>query len=250
MEKFKETKIKETINIENNKKTKKERNLKVDKGIKQNMFNSLKIIFKIFKIILLILVFFIIIFLINLIPEIASFIKKEKKYINIYGFSPLTIISGSMVPNIQIGDIVLIKNFEKPDTIFRRIKNISKKAEENKNNKENKNNNNIKETNIKKEKLQKEDIATYVKEGSLITHRIVDLKDESVIFKGDNNNTLDTPVKYEDIIGKEEKIIKRAGIYIKIFKEANVLIPFLSSIFLFFIASNIDEYEEEKKNQR
>ena len=73
--------------------------------------------------------------------------------------------SGSMLPELQVGEIIIL---------------------------------------VKQKKYETEDIITYQTENSyFITHRIVQILDEGYITKGDSNNTEDeTVVKQEQIQGK------------------------------------------------
>ena len=47
------------------------------------------------------------------------------------------------------------------------------------------------------------DIAVYRMENSLIVHRIKDIKGDYVIFKGDNNNFVDSPVRKKKVLYKK-----------------------------------------------
>lgn len=57
---------------------------------------------------------------------------------------------------------------------------------------------------IKKSKKYKEkDIVTFLDQDDfLVTHRIVNLKENSIITKGDNNDLTDEPVLYSSVKGK------------------------------------------------
>lgn len=123
---------------------------------------------KILKCILYPIAIFIVICAINIIYQ--KTIKKEEN-INLFGFRPYIVLSGSMEPNLQVGDMV-----------------VSKKVNE-------------KEVGIG-------DIITFEDEnGATITHRVVDIiiKDGKKLYqtKGDNNNTKDIGlVSIENIKGK------------------------------------------------
>lgn len=162
------------------------------------------------NILLLVLVFLCLIFVLSLSKEIFKFLKGEKEYINIYGYTPLNIISGSMEPELSVGDLIIVKLF--PD----------------------------------KESLNVGDIITF-KDEKLVTHRIIDKKENYVITKGDYNNKVDDPVEYEKIIGVLHKKISKFGIYLYVIKQPQVIIPFISSIFLIIIAVNINLDDESKK---
>lgn len=47
------------------------------------------------------------------------------------------------------------------------------------------------------------DIVTYKdKNGSVVTHRIIEKQEDKLITKGDNNNTTDEPIEQKQIFGK------------------------------------------------
>ena len=86
---------------------------------------------------------------------------------------------GSMEPEIKVGDIV----FMKP---------------------------------VKQEELHTGDIISFTSGSMMVTHRIVDIKEEDgktyYITKGDNNNSEDIePIEYENIIGKCNGKIPKIG---------------------------------------
>ena len=56
---------------------------------------------------------------------------------------------------------------------------------------------------IKKSKsYEVNDVATYEEDGMYVTHRIVSINGDEVILKGDANNTNDTPINKNAIVGK------------------------------------------------
>ena len=90
----------------------------------------------------------------------------KQKLPTILGFTGVTIISGSMEPEISVGDYVIIKR-------------------------------------AKKENIQKGSIITFEQNGVLVTHRVEDVVSDGVYStKGDANNTVDSKfVNFEDILG-------------------------------------------------
>lgn len=85
--------------------------------------------------------------------------------IKIYGFSVATITSGSMKPQLQVGDVIIMKECESYD---------------------------------------ENDIITYKANNEyLVTHRIIERNGDNFVTKGDNNNTKDTnTVSIENVEGK------------------------------------------------
>ena len=112
---------------------------------------------------------------------------QKNQYINIFGYSVLSAETGSMSPTIEKGDIVIIK--------------IGDEIKEN-------------------------DIITYKKDNVLITHRISKINENTIIAKGDYNNTDDLPIQKEQVIGKVVFIENNVEIWKKVFTDA-----FISLIF-------------------
>ena len=49
---------------------------------------------------------------------------------------------------------------------------------------------------------KKRDIITYKSDNAFITHRIIKMDGDSIIAKGDNNNTQDKPITKDAVLGK------------------------------------------------
>ena len=121
------------------------------------------------------------IFILSFFIIILNFISiKSDKAFQIIGFRSYTVLSGSMKPKIQPGDVVVI-------------------------------------TNRNKEDLKKGDIITFNGEDNdIITHRIIDIQNNSYITKGDNNNSIDAfAVPFENVIGKVLFHIPKIGYIIE-----------------------------------
>ncbi len=107
---------------------------------------------------------------------VQKIIYKEKTP-SFLGVKTYVVISGSMKPNIEIGDVVIVK---------------------------------------KEKELKEGDIISYRKGKSVITHRITSITEENgekvYRTKGDNNNAEDSEKITEEIIeGKVTKIIPKIG---------------------------------------
>lgn len=70
-----------------------------------------------------------------------------------------------------------------------------------------------------KEEIEMGDIVVYKNERGFTIHRVIRLNENSLITKGDANNKEDSPVKYEDVVGKAVTL-----------KETTVRIPLLGNI--------------------
>lgn len=102
--------------------------------------------------------------------------KGKQKLPTVLGFTGVTVISGSMEPEISVGDYVIIK---KP----------------------------------KKEDIQKGTIITFEQDGVLVTHRVESVVNDGVYStKGDANNTVDSQlVKFENILGTSALVVPKFG---------------------------------------
>lgn len=97
-----------------------------------------------------------------------------------------SITSGSMWPELKKGDLILIKGINSKEDI-----NIG-------------------------------DVIVYSNIKGFTIHRVIEMNEDSLITKGDANNVKDSPIKYEEIIGKALTI-----------NEKTFRIPFLGIISVF-----------------
>lgn len=121
---------------------------------------------------------FIVICAINIIYQ--KIVIKEKN-INLFGFRPYIVLSGSMEPNLQVGDMVVSRA-------------------------------------VREEQVEIGDVITFEDEyGATITHRVEDIiiKDGKKLYKtkGDNNNTSDVGlITIENIKGTYAFKVNKLGI--------------------------------------
>lgn len=160
----------------------------------------------IINILLYIILVIVIVYNISLI--IQKIIYKEKTP-SILGIKTYVVISGSMKPNIEIGDVVIVK---------------------------------------KENELKEGDIISYRKGESVITHRITSVTEENgeKIYrtKGDNNNTEDSEKITNEIIeGKVIKTIPKIGNVTFILKNRITLIVML----LILCKCILSSYKKNKK---
>lgn len=115
---------------------------------------ALKSLFTIF---LVFIVFMIIIYL-------SSKIIFKNKVPNLFGYSILRVVTGSMDPTIGVGDFVVIK---------------------------------------KCDSYKVDDIVTFIdSNGNIITHRIKEINKDMMITQGDANNTADDEIHVSSVVGK------------------------------------------------
>lgn len=117
---------------------------------------------------------------------LVSKYNSKEKATNILGNYIFKVATGSMEPTIKIGDIILVKR-------------------------------------SKEYKIN--DIITYETKGIYVTHRIIDIKDNKYITKGDANNTADKGISKKEIIGK----------YIKNLVIIRIILDFIVNDYLFII---------------
>ncbi|EOT2960074.1 signal peptidase I [Clostridium perfringens] len=114
----------------------------------------------IFNTIYYIVIFMLVIILVN------NFMSKSDSIFKAVGFRTYSILSGSMEPEINTGDLAIVKSVDAED-------------------------------------VKVGEIITFKYEGKVVTHRVVKKNEEGFITKGDNNNANDTEiVGREDLIGK------------------------------------------------
>lgn len=155
-----------------------------------------------------------IIFVLGIIAIIAIWTSiqlnvQNKEYIDLFGYSLFSTETGSMSPTIEKGDVVIVK--------------LGQQVQEN-------------------------DIITYKNNNSFITHRIIEMDGESIIAKGDNNNTQDEPITKEAIVGKVTFIINNVEIWKKVFSDISVIIPVVITVILFIILVSYKEKTGEKND--
>lgn len=103
-------------------------------------------------------ILFIIIIIFTIILNLCS-----KFNVSLFHFRIYRVVTGSMVPYLNVSDIILIKDDLNYDV---------------------------------------GDVVTYEKDNIFITHRIVDIKDDLITTKGDANDTNDVSINEKDIVGK------------------------------------------------
>lgn len=127
---------------------------------------------------------------------IYSFISTQilkKDYTNIFGYTYYSVATGSMKPVISPNDLIFVKI----------TKNVSKG-----------------------------DIITFKDNGSIVTHRLIDINNNKYITKGDANNTSDIGINKSDVIGKVVYVITPDVI----FKGIVVILIFI----IFIVILNFD----------
>ena len=145
-------------------------------------------------------------------------LKIEKNdYANLFGYTFFEVATGSMSPTMEIGDVVIVK--------------ITKQVEQN-------------------------DIIVYIDGENIITHRLIEIKENELIAKGDANNSEDKPIQQDMVLGEVIKILPKVGIWRKIFTSSEVvglilvLIVLFSAVFMFWGSDSKEKEEKEGNNEK
>jgi len=121
---------------------------------------------------------------------------QKKDYINLFGFTFFRVITGSMEDTISVNDIVIVK--------------------------------------ITQEDIGVKDIISYKSKNNIITHRVVTINSQTIITQGDANNTPDSPINREEIIGRVIFIIP-VTVTIKVFTSPEVVGSILLAILIVWV---------------
>lgn len=136
----------------------------------------------------------------------------KKDYVNICGYTFFEVATGSMASTINVGDIVVVR--------------ITNEINENQ-------------------------IIVYRDGKDFIVHRIIRIDAHEIITRGDANNSEDTPIQKEQILGKVDYIIPKIGIWKKILLTPEILALIVGCIILLeitvFYFSKIKEEVNRKE---
>lgn len=147
--------------------------------------------------------------------NVNMFIQREfmdKKAPSIFGYSSAIVVSGSMHPYIETNDMIIIKS--QPEY------NIN-------------------------------DVVAFQTEKSIVTHRLIDKKEDGFVSKGDANNTEDTNlVKPENIVGKVILIIPKMGKAVSIAQSPLGMFVLVFSAFMIIIFPTKKKEDIEKEIEK
>lgn len=129
----------------------------------------------------------------------------QKDYANYFGYSMFEVVTGSMAPTININDAIIVKITDD---------------------------------------IKVNDIVTYSLNGDFITHRIIDMKGNKIVTKGDYNNSEDKIIDKSEVIGKVVKVLPKLGVWKEIILSPTVIIIFLVASVLFSIAFSYKSNKE------
>ena len=135
----------------------------------------------------------------------------DNMYPNFLGYTILQVESGSMEPTISTSDVVLVK--------------------------------------LDNSNVQKDDIVSYISDGSIITHRVLFIDGDKYTCKGDANNTIDATITKSVIIGEVVKVFPKLGVWKKVFSEPSIIFVLFITLVLFDMALSRKKPTQEKKEE-
>lgn len=143
-----------------------------------------------------IFIFLVVVIFISLYLIAVQVISKEEVP-KVFGFSKVVVVSGSMYPAIEVGDLLVIKE----------------QAE-----------------------YQVNDIVTYRSGSSLVTHRVETIEGKTLVTKGDANNVADEMIELSQVEGKMLLRIPQMGRFIMFLKTPlGIVLILLAGVLLFII---------------
>ena len=131
----------------------------------------------------------------------------------LFGIVPYVVLSGSMEPTIDTGSLCFINK------------------------------------NAKYEDVKEKDIIAFkLSDGTLVTHRAIEITETGIVTKGDNNDGADSnQVKKDNFVGKNLFWIPKVGYAVKAFQSTKGKIIIITSIVLLFTAGFL--FGENKKKE-
>ena len=131
----------------------------------------------------------------------------------ICGIVPYVVLSGSMEPTIDTGSLCFINKHAKIE--------------------------NIKEKDI---------IAFKLNDGTLVTHRVIEIGDNRVKTKGDNNDDVDGGyITANNFVGKNLFWIPKVGYVVKAFQTIKGKIIIITCVVLLFVIGLLFDEDKKKK---
>lgn len=118
---------------------------------------------------------------------------QHKQNANIFGYTAFEVATGSMSGTIEIGDLVIVKITDS---------------------------------------VEKEDIIVYQEQDHFVTHRVLEINGETIVTKGDANNSKDLPISNKQVLGKVVAVIPKVGIWKKVLTTPSVLIGIIITVLL------------------
>ena len=145
----------------------------------------MSILKKILNVVKIVMIVFLIIFIICFGSIVYQKKVLKSSMPNLFGYAGGTIVSGSMQPNIMIGDYVIVSVNGGYDV---------------------------------------GDVVMFKRGNSYIAHRVIEVFDDGVITKGDANETEDTKISKDEVVGPVVKVVKGFGNFLTFLSKYKYLI--------------------------
>lgn len=90
------------------------------------------------------------------------------------------------------------------------------------------------------------DIITYKEDNSYITHRIIKINGDTLVTKGDANNSEDKIISKSEVIGKVVKIISKGGVIKEIILTPKIIFTLLVTLVLINLCFSLTKKEDKR----
>lgn len=90
------------------------------------------------------------------------------------------------------------------------------------------------------------DIITYKEDNSYITHRIIKINGDTLVTKGDANNSEDKIISKSEVIGKVVKIIPKGGVVKEIILTPKIIFTLLVTLVLINLCFSLTKKEDKR----
>lgn len=135
----------------------------------------------------------------------------KNSFIHLFGYTFFQVETGSMSGTMEIDDIIVVK--------------------------------------LGNTDIEPQDIVTYIEQDYFVTHRVLNVQNDTITTKGDSNNSADAPIQRAQVIGEVIYIIEM-DVWKKVLTDKNVLIPTGITLLLFIVLVTYKEKAGEKNERK
>jgi len=135
----------------------------------------------------------------------------KQNYATFFGYTMFQVASASMEPALSINDVILVKTGDQ---------------------------------------FEVDDIISFVADDTIITHRVLSINGDSIVVKGDANNTIDSPIDRSAVIGRVTKVYKELKIWQDIFTDSKTLLFLFLTLLAFDFAFSYKKKENKKIKEK
>jgi len=135
----------------------------------------------------------------------------KQNYATFFGYTMFQVASASMEPALSINDVILVKTGDQ---------------------------------------FEVDDIISFIADDTIITHRVLSINGDSIVVKGDANNTIDSPIDRSAVIGRVTKVYKELKIWQDIFTDSKTLLFLFLTLLAFDFAFSYKKKENKKIKEK